>query len=458
MPVKKYLMCLYLSVSLHTSYSFPVEDSPKNLSSIGYEPVSFDLSKFKVDTTTSQQQTHLLDIEFKQKKERVSFISDECHFNFNRSDTESAKRYVANELLKPDDVFAFYIFLNAKNSNKRSKEYFDDIDKLNGLQEWIWLESSMTFNVLKSPIDIGAVTFTISKYGTRNVWLEWTLPDTCGPNNLIGYYNESNRLISYILDDVIENSTMKDSYLCHRNFNCDTSFIEWCWWITTVWIGYDYNCYPIKTLREGKFGSILISKTDLSKLLTFVVGLIGYMHPFLWHILESVQLWSTKKHERRELRKYYKDTSKIEKPYGYVRVLQKIFFRSDEYLYPIISFFAFSTFVLFAFNLFKLLNIRHEMFEEDGYDNFPNVYRFGVPEYTSLNRWITFPVSVVAYFVCNIWIYIRYNKYNKEFIICIPNYILGRSWRVDPDENTDNSAMEQNASDLDPDKEKVKVQ
>ncbi|CAC5417132.1 unnamed protein product [Mytilus coruscus] len=323
----------YVSVSLVVSshkYFISMEDSPKNSSSKGYEPVSLALSKLKVDTATSQQQTHLLDNEFKQKYlslkqklkkiERVLFNSDECHFNFNLSDTQSAKRYVANELLKSDDVFAFYIYLNAKNSNKRSKEYFDDINKLNSLQEWIWLESSMTFNVLKSPIDIGAITFTISKYGTRNVWLEWTLPDTCGPNNPIGYYNESHRLTLYILENLIENNTLKDSYLCHRNFNCDTSFIEWCWWITTVWIGYDYNCYPIYTLRKGNFGSILISKTDLSKLLTFVVGLIGYMHPFLWHILESVQLpWLPKTKTRRELRKYYKDTSKIEKPYGYVR-------------------------------------------------------------------------------------------------------------------------------------------
>lgn len=291
MHVKKYLMCLYLSLSLHTSYSFPVQDSPKNSSSKGYEPVSLAMSKRKVDTATSQQQTHLFDFEFKLEKERVSFNSDECHFNFNRSDTQSVKRYVANELLKPDDVFAFYIFLNAKNSKKRSKEYFDDINKLNSLQEWIWLESSMTFNVLKSPIDIGAITYTISKYGTRNVWLEWTLPDTCGLNNQIGFYNESNRLILYILESIIGNNTMKDaSYLCHRNLNCDTSFIEWCWWITTVWIGFDYSCYPIKTLRDGNFDSILISKTDLSKILTFVLALIAYMHPFLWDILESVQL------------------------------------------------------------------------------------------------------------------------------------------------------------------------
>lgn len=79
-------------------------------------------------------------------------------------------------------------------------------------------------------------------------------------------------------------------------------------------------------------------------------------------------------------------------------------------------------------NLYKLVNIKNEQFEVDTYRRFPEVYRYGVPEYQCIPHWVVLVVSVVLYAVSNIWIYIEYNE-SDDFIICIPK-CLNDNWFI----------------------------
>ena len=158
------------------------------------------------------------------------------------------------------------------------------------------------------------------------------------------------------------------------------------------------------------------------------------MHPCLWHILESIQL-----NRNTKLHRYYKDVANVQKPYGLIRALQKIFFntwhdtetRTDfktKYT-PIARYIIFLGIIVFLMNCYKLHNIKNEQFEGDTYINFPCVYRFGVPEYKQYDNWYVPVFSGVIYAVSNIWIYIVYNESN-DFVLCIPKYVFNSSWCI----------------------------
>lgn len=170
----------------------------------------------------------------------------------------------------------------------------------------------MKYYTLNLPIDLDALIFRISKYGTKNIDIRFTLPSNCHRNNTIAYENETLLILNYLWTNVIGNKS--NSYICHRNFENDVKFLELIWKITSVWVGYDFDCYNINALKEGILQSVLISKNYMTKILAFAICFVGFMHPFIWYIFESVQI-----RKGREIFKYYRDVINSEKPYGLVR-------------------------------------------------------------------------------------------------------------------------------------------
>ncbi|VDI82414.1 Hypothetical predicted protein [Mytilus galloprovincialis] len=245
----------------------------------------------------------------------------DCHLILSTQDTIDAKQTFQQELLTDDNVFAFYIYLsNPKNITKASLgEYIandEDGNKWNGLQEWFWVKKSMRYYTLNLPIDLDALTFQISKYGTKNIDIGWTLSTNCQKDNKIEYKNETELILNYIWTNVIGNQT--DSYICHRNFENDIGYLELIWKITSIWVGYDFDCYEVNSLKEGIMENELISKNDLTKVLAFAVCFLGFMHPFIWYIFESIQV-----RKECDIFTYYKDVIDSEKPYGLVRCMRK---------------------------------------------------------------------------------------------------------------------------------------
>ncbi|CAG2200800.1 unnamed protein product [Mytilus edulis] len=228
-------------------------------------------------------------------------------------------------------MYLLFIFISQKPTLTANKldEYIakdEARNKWNGLQEWFWVKQDMKYYTLNLPIDLDALTFRISRYGTQNIDIRWTLGTNCHKNNTISYKNETQIILNYIWTNIIGNKSK--SYICHRNFDKDINDLEILWWLTTVWVGYDFDCFKINSLKEGIVESVLISKNDMTKMLAIVICFVGFMHPFIWYIFESVQL--RKKHE---IFCYYEDVIDSEKPYGLVRGLRKFLYPSERKIY-----------------------------------------------------------------------------------------------------------------------------
>lgn len=150
--------------------------------------------------------------------------SDECHLILNTEATMKAKQTFQQGILKDENVFAFYIYLSKPiNITKETLGKYiandEDGNKWNGLQEWFWVREDMRYYTLNLPIDLDALTFKISKYGTKNIDIAWTLGTNCKKDNKLAYKNETELILNYIWTNVIGNQT--DSNICHRNFKND---------------------------------------------------------------------------------------------------------------------------------------------------------------------------------------------------------------------------------------------
>ena len=195
-----------------------------------------------------------------------------CHLNFSVADTDNAHSFFTEELPKDESINAVYIYPKKAESDKT--DFKEDLNKWNGLQEWIWVKRESKYHSLNLPVDLDSLTFTISKYGTHVLTISWTLPVNCTllvEDDLI-YNNETENIVKYLWANVVGNRT--NTEICHRNFDRDVNILEDIWWITTVWEGYDFDCYPINSLIEGYIENSPISKYDLSKILTFAVGFL----------------------------------------------------------------------------------------------------------------------------------------------------------------------------------------
>ncbi|XP_052066371.1 uncharacterized protein LOC127706019 [Mytilus californianus] len=347
-----------------------------------------------------------------------------CGFNFPSSDTDKA-RSKFKDYRSDNTVSVIYLYLKGNSSDEiKLKENLPEGTYRNGLQEWIWLKKEMMYGQLSRPIDSDSLTFTITKDGTKIMDIPWSLSASCYLNYEIEYENETEYIVNYLWSSITKNET--GSLLCHRSFHDKTLIGTTAIWIVfTVWIGYDYDCFSIDSLMNGDFEVTEQSKYDITKMLTVVLGLLAYMHPFIIHLLEIVQPNKTT-----DLHKYYKNKEQYQKPYGLTRIMRKIFYspwhdiesRTDKAVKyaPIVRFYFFCTLIVLGLNLYKLLNIKNELFEKNEYVNFPKIYRYGIPEYQYFKYipWLPVTISIISYFVCNVWIYILYNE-NDDFIICL---------------------------------------
>ncbi|CAG2196939.1 unnamed protein product [Mytilus edulis] len=353
----------------------------------------------------------------------IDDMDGSCGFNFTSSDTNKA-RNTFNDYIYDKTVSVVYMSLQEKCLDQTNlNTYLSEETERNGLQEWIWLRKEMRYEALSLPIDLDSLTFTITKYGTRQMDIPWSLSIYCHLNSRISYENETKHILKYLWSSITQNET--GSLLCHRSFDDNTlRGTTAIWYITTVWIGYDFDCYLIDSLMNDNFDVTEQSKYDITKILTVVLGLLAYMHPFIIHFIEIMQ-----PNENTDLDKYYKKKDQYEKPYGITRVMQKIFFTpwrgrdpgSDNAVKyaPIVRFYIFWTLIVFGFNYYKLRINNQEVFEKAEYTNFPTIYRYGIPEYQFLKhiKFLPLSVSIMSYFVCNVWIYILYNE-TDDFIIC----------------------------------------
>ncbi|CAG2236287.1 unnamed protein product [Mytilus edulis] len=214
---------------------------------------------------TPKQSTEniITNFEFKENTGFLEEPSNYCHLNLSIEDTIKAKEKFEEEMLKDENIFAFYIYLSKPPELTTNKldEYIGNDEarnKWNGLQEWFWVKQDMKYYTLNLPIDLDALTFRISRYGTQNIDIRWTLGTNCHKNNTISYKNETQIILNYIWTNIIGNKSK--SYICHRNFDKDINDLEILWWLTTVWVGYDFDCFKINSLKEGIVESVLISK------------------------------------------------------------------------------------------------------------------------------------------------------------------------------------------------------
>ncbi|VDI60786.1 Hypothetical predicted protein [Mytilus galloprovincialis] len=243
-----------------------------------------------------------------------------CGFNFTSSDTYKARK-TFNDYIFDTTVSVIYLYLKEKSSDQNDlKQYLPEETYRNGLQEWIWLKRERMYEELSLPIDLDSLTFTITKYGTRQMDIPWSLSSNCHLNSRISYDNETRNVLNYLWTSITKNET--GSLLCHRSFDDKTLLgTKAIWFITTVWIGYDFDCFLIDSLMNEEYEVTEQTKYDITEILTVVLGLLAYMHPFIIHIVEIAQ-----PSINTELNKYYKNKDQYEKPFGVTRVMQKIFF------------------------------------------------------------------------------------------------------------------------------------
>lgn len=178
-------------------------------------------------------------------------MEGKCGFNFSIEDSNEAS-HKFDDFHKDDTFYSAFIFLEQKKSDSKSFDRFLSDDKeRNGLQEWIWLETHARYETINLPMDFVALTFTISEYGTRPLNIPWMMSESYEGENKISYPNETKRIVTYLVDNIIGN--INNSYLCHRTSDNTSSSAMIIWWMTTIWIGYDWNCYFVGEVMEGKY-------------------------------------------------------------------------------------------------------------------------------------------------------------------------------------------------------------
>lgn len=156
-----------------------------------------------------------------------------CGFNFSPSDTEKAHK-TFNDYISDETVSVVYLYLKGNSSDETQlKHKLPEEIYRNGLQEWIWLKEEMMYEELSRPIDSDSLTFTITKYGTRQMDIPWSLSASCYLNYDIAYENETKNIVNYLWSSISKNETL--SLLCHRSFH-DKTLIETTalWFIFTV--------------------------------------------------------------------------------------------------------------------------------------------------------------------------------------------------------------------------------
>lgn len=395
--------------------------------------------------------THIVDLQTFKDSNSTIIMEGKCGFNFSIEDSNEAS-HKFDDFHKDDTFYSAFIFLEQKKSDSKSFESFLSDDKeRNGLQEWIWLETHARYETINLPMDFVALTFTISEYGTRPLNIPWMMSESCEGENKISYPNETKRIVTYLVDNIIGN--ISNSYLCHRTSDNTSSSAMIIWWMTTIWIGYDWNCYFVGEVMEGKFEIQTFSKYDITKILTVSLGILAYMYPFFSVVVEGIQ-----PNPKNELYCYYKKEVKLAKPYSLSRFLQKYFFGSwtdlgvcryfqkisigswksiqtrekNHIKYaPIAYYYGTVAIIIFSLSAYKFLNIGNEYWKRsDEYVRFPHDYRFGVPEYQGITYhstlsgwsfqasiWIPLVLSFFTFIVLNVWIYYMLNE-NDDYIVC----------------------------------------
>ncbi|CAC5359748.1 unnamed protein product [Mytilus coruscus] len=378
-------------------------------------------------------------------------MEGKCGFNFSIDDSNEAS-HKFDDFHKDDTFYSAFIFLEQNKSDSKSfEDFLPDYKERNGLQEWIWLETHARYETINLPMDFVALTFTISEYGTRPLHIPWIMSESCEGENKISYQNETKRIVTYLIDNIIGN--ISNSYLCHRMSDNTSSTAMIIWWMTTIWIGYDWNCYFVGDVMEGKFEIQTFSKYDITKILTVSLGILAYMYPFFSVVVEGFQ-----PKPKNKLCCYYKKEVKLAKPYSLSRFLQKYFYgswtdlgvssyfqkvfigswksiqtRENNHIKyaPIARYYITVAIIIFSLSAYKFLNIGNEYWKRsDEYIRFLHDYRFGVPEYQGITYhatlssrslhasiWIPFVLSFLTFVVLNVWIYYMLNE-NDDYIVC----------------------------------------
>lgn len=64
-------------------------------------------------------------------------------------------------------------------------------------------------------IDLDSLTFLITKYGSKEMDIPWSLSINCQSNTKIAYENETKHIVNYLWSSITKNET--GSLLCHRS-------------------------------------------------------------------------------------------------------------------------------------------------------------------------------------------------------------------------------------------------
>nr|XP_022338855.1 uncharacterized protein LOC111134258 [Crassostrea virginica]XP_022338856.1 uncharacterized protein LOC111134258 [Crassostrea virginica]XP_022338857.1 uncharacterized protein LOC111134258 [Crassostrea virginica] len=232
-----------------------------------------------------------------------------CMFFFDQKSLHEAQKNLF--LLKS---YLFYINLSIKDGMDTPYNLPSQIDML---FHWHYVLESEKF-LLQLPVDFDLLTFFLlyldAEERVLNIELLYN-NSNCLPN----IREDIDSIRELLWNELFRNST--SFYLCNRDIRNDIGGHDILYYITTIWVGYDFNCSKM----NGDYGKeIQISKHELP-LVTPVFCYILSLH-FVW-IFALLDVYMHKPPNYTE-----KDSSfsyaNDDRPYGAKRIMKKILYGS----------------------------------------------------------------------------------------------------------------------------------
>ncbi|CAG2250307.1 unnamed protein product [Mytilus edulis] len=281
---------------------------------------------------------------------KITSTSD-CHKNCSFVITESSLSDAQKEFAKFLSMQkSMLVYVNIDPHSSLTLSPANDQKKQNQMREWQWLMSSNSWYI-NLPIELDYASFHVTYVGESRIRLkiEAIESDNCCISD-----TGIEQVRDLLWSDVFSNRS--GSLLCNRYFDHQ----EWkstFYALTTVWIGYDLLCIA-PTIDKSYQEKSHAAASVLIPLFCFFIALY---HPLTNKIIANPH---TKNHlkevKHSEGRMKLFDYLKGDKPFGYKRVVLKLFFSNEKFakdkrLIPAIKLCILYYFIYLFFNILPMM-------------------------------------------------------------------------------------------------------
>ncbi|CAG2220449.1 unnamed protein product [Mytilus edulis] len=356
---------------------------------------------------------------------KITSTSD-CHKNCSFVITESSLSDAQKEFAKFLSMQkSMLVYVNIDPHSSLTLSPANDQKKQNQMREWQWLMSSNSWYI-NLPIELDYASFHVTYVGESRIRLkiEAIESDNCCISD-----TGIEQVRDLLWSDVFSNRS--GSLLCNRYFDHQ----EWkstFYALTTVWIGYDLLCIA-PTIDKSYQEKSHAAASVLIPLFCFFIALY---HPLTNKIIANPH---TKNHlkevKHSEGRMKLFDYLKGDKPFGYKRVVLKLFFSNeDKRLIPAIKLCILYYFIYLFFNILPMM-LEH-YYDAEELEDFNSIYKFGLPVFHWKETCLKYDYQLLLTCLLLLPLTSLANLWNYYEFVKSPDFVIFLKFPIVTDENT----------------------